>query len=281
MDPISSKLRIQKVLTDLTRVRTSFQQLQQDYQACATTASDTLGDIASTRGPLAKALSDDTIKNVAADGATIRKEVNEALGRSRSNQNRLHFLIQQANNLQFPLPACQQELQQLALSLAQQPALASLLKQAQERVQLGQTQHLGATRAAGWAQGRAVMGEKELSLCGNDMNAVAADGVGKSVAADAGRVKFRIDQGEVHLKLQAQHAQETLNYEATAILCLQDAEICLQQALQQPSPGSTKGLSEGLPGGKSLAPTDMLAQQRQTQRQLIALTLEMLGNQTA
>jgi len=261
---------MQKVLTDVVRVRSSFQQLQEDYQGCAKTASDTLADIASTRGPLAKALTDDTIKNVAADGATIRKEVNEALGRSRSNQNRLHSLIQQANNQQFPLSGCQQELQQLALSFAHQPALASLLDQARERVQFGHTQHLGGTRSAGWAQGRAVMGEKELSLCGNDMNAVAADGVGKSVAADAAKVKFRIDQGEVHLKLQSQHAQETLSYEAAAILCLQDAEICLQQALQQLAPERKFGLSP-----------DLLAQQRQTQRQMIELALQVLGNQSA
>jgi hypothetical protein len=223
-------------MSDLARVQSTATRLQGDYQSCATAAGDTLADISSARPALGKALVDSGVSLVAADGATVRKKVTDAVGRLRSNQSRLHTLIGQANNSHWQLPRSDQELQQLSLALAGQPAVAALLKQASELVQIGSSQHQGASRAAGWARNSAVSAESELTQCGNAMNAVAADSVGKSVAGEAAQVKFRVDQSNVHLLKQQEHLGETSQCQSNALLCLQDAQVRLAQALEQLPP---------------------------------------------
>ncbi|MBT9587549.1 hypothetical protein IV102_29680 [bacterium] len=237
MTPMSSyRSQIQKVMGDLARVQTAASKIQTDYQACTGVAKASVDNLSTARGPLGKALLDDGIKNVAADGATVRKNVNEAVSRLRTNENRLHSLIGQSQNAQWQLPRSDQELQGLALALAGQPAVAALLHQARELVQISSSQHQGATRSAGWARSNAMMGEKELTQCGNAMNAVAADSTGKSVAADAAQVKFRIDNGSPYLKKQSEFMVDTCTAQGNALLCLQDAQTRLGQALEQLPP---------------------------------------------
>lgn len=222
---------MQRILVDLSRVRANQQAMAADYKGSAQTHKDALDDIAAARGPLGKCLLDDTIKVVSADGATVKKEINECIIRLRGHENRLQGLVIKSDNVHFPLPGLDQELAQLAVSMAGQPEVAALLNQVRELVQISSSQHQGAGRAAGWTRGKAMLGEFELTQCGNSLNVLPTDAPGKSIAADAGPVKFRVDNGDVHLKPGYEHIKSSVTYENNAVLALQDAEARLGKAI--------------------------------------------------
>ena len=232
----SPRQQLLKVINDLAHVRASAQQLATDYQACSKRATDSVADIGASRTPLGKCLADDTIKVVAADGATVRKKVKDTVVRLRDNETRLATLIGQADNIIYPLAGDDQELQKLSLELASQPAVAALLDQSRQLIQIGGLQHQGAARSAGWARSSAMMAENEFSQCGNQMNNVCGDAPGKNVAGEAGLVKFRVDRGDSHLRKQSEHTTSTVGYENTALQAFQDAQGRLTQAWQQLPP---------------------------------------------
>ena len=229
----SYRPRIQKVLTELGQVQGWAQKLQADYTVCNNSSKDTQGDLASAQDPLGTCLGDSPYTVVSAEGAEVRTQVGQALSRLRNNQYQLQTVVNRSRGVTGHFLPADRELEQLALELAGQPALATLLNQARQRVEISSSQHQGAERSAGWAQSNAVMSERELSQCGNAMNAVVADAPGKSVAGDAKVVKGRVDQGSRYLSKQAEFTQSSVDYEGVSILCLKDARGLLQQALDQ------------------------------------------------
>jgi len=225
------RARLQNVRQQLAGVRASAAVLQQQYGQCAQISRQTDADLSSTLPLMQKALVDTGLTIVAQEGAGMLAAVGQGLTRLRQNESQLPLLVQQANHIHFRVPGLAEELGKLASEIS--GPVGSQLAHCQQLVQISSSQHQGAARAAGWAQSKATMADSELSQCGNDLRAVAADRLEVSVAADAARARPRLDQARNYSNQQSQFLRDTQEHQQNALLCLEEVDWRLAGALDQ------------------------------------------------
>ena len=226
-----AQTRIQFIRQGLKQVSQSATWLRSAYQACSQETVQTQGDLTAAQPALQTALQDDKKTVVAAEGAIIQKEVKEALWRLRHSQAQLDSLVRKASQVQPSLARADQQFAQLAGELAGQPTSVATLNRCRELVQIASSQHQGAARAAGWARSKALMVERPLVQCGNDIAVIASDEKGMRVDEEAGRVKPCLDQAQALLKEQGGFLQSSQQYQQNSVQCLQEIDWRLAQLL--------------------------------------------------
>lgn len=239
----SSNPTVQRLLGEVKGLKQSSLRLTSGYEACALRSQEAVGDTKAMAGPLASAMADTGLRNVAGDGATLRREIAEANSRVVQNTNHIARLRTDSESVNPRYGSVYEQLGQFAAEVSGNPAAALAIQNAREALYASSAQHQAASRAATWGDGKAQIAERELNWTTNHVTNIMGDGApGKSVAGDAIYINPFIKKATVYMGESKVHLDETLGHQNYATKALEYVEEQLKMAEEALDPFTFESL---------------------------------------
>ncbi len=238
----SSHPTVQRLLGEVQGLKQSSLRLTSGYEACALRTQEAVGDTKSMAGPLASAMADTGLRNVAGDGVTLRTEIAEAKARVVQNTNHIARLRTDSEKVNPRYGSVYEQLGQFAAEVSGNPAAALAVQNAREALYASSAQHQAAARAATWGDGKGQIAERELDWTTNHVSNIIGDAQGKSVAGDAVYINPFIKKATVYMGESKVHLDDTLGHQNYATRALEYVEEQLKMAEEALDPFTFESL---------------------------------------
>ncbi|MBS2038509.1 hypothetical protein JST97_26250 [bacterium] len=227
----SPRPRIEKLLSDIGRLKGKVQQLEGDYRDTASISQNAESDLQNALWPLRRAESDTPQRDSSFDGQQALQSIRDSQRDLERNQREFSGMQSNSSQATTDFDQARRDLASIISDSGSYPNCQTNLRQASTNLDGASQDHRRADGEGDWADNKTSQALSDLRWAEMSARNVSYDRPGQDVSSDARQASNQVDQAQWQTRDCSGNLRNANNYEQRSENGLSSVEQQLRQAL--------------------------------------------------